>query len=230
MDKKHIKTKFQIKTETESNVAKLYLYGNISERESWLGEDTITPKMVRESIDDIEDKDLEVHINSGGGCVFSSISIMNMLKQYKGKVTVYVDGLAGSGASVIAMSADKLVMPSNAMFMIHRASTFAYGNKSDFEKIAKDLDKIDSSVRESYKDKFVGEESELISLIDAETWLTAEECKAFGFCDEIVDEIKDEEDPEPQNNIKENLFNKYRKEPISIKSNLFNKFKTGVDD
>ena len=123
------------------------------------------------------------------------------------------------------MAGKYIYMPSNAMMMIHKASTYAYGNSTDIKKIADDLDKIDISVRESYKDKFVGEEQELIDLIEDETWLTAEECLAFGFCNELITDKKEElELIENKAPIKVSLFEKY-KVKASTKETLFNKFK-----
>lgn len=90
-----------------------------------------------------------------GGDVFESIAISNLLKQSSKTIEIYVDALAGSGASIITMAGDKRIMYSNAMIMIHQASTCIYGNADQFRKTATDLDKIDSAVIASYKDKII---------------------------------------------------------------------------
>lgn len=222
IEKTKIKTKLQVVNQAEDEVV-LYLYGTIAES-SWWDEDVISASNVRDSLKEIKGKNLRVHLNSGGGDVFESITIHNLLKQFDGQVTIFVDGLAGSGASIIAMAGDEVVMPSNSMMMIHKASTYAYGNSTEIRKIADDLEKIDTSVRESYKSKFVGEEEELIDLIAEETWLTAEECLAFGFCSEVLKEEKEEEVIENDIPIKVSLFEKY-KVVAGTKETLFNKFK-----
>lgn len=223
-----IETRLEVVNEVDKDVAELYLYGTIAKK-SWWDDEAISASGVRDSLKGLENKNLKVHLNSGGGDVFESIAIHNLLKQYEGQVTISIDGLAGSGASVIAMAGDKVLMPSNSMVMVHKASTYTYGNSTEFRKIADDLDKIDTSVRESYKARFVGEEQELIDLIEEETWLTAEECLAFGFCDEILTETKEEpiENSQP---IKVSLFEKYKVVASATdggRETLLNKFKTG---
>ena len=110
----------------EGERAALYLYGEIS-TESWWG-DEVTPKEFKEDLDACSGP-LDVHINSGGGEVFAGQAIYNMLKRYDGDVTVYIDGLAASIASVIAMAGDRIVMPANALLMIHNAWTYGAGNR-----------------------------------------------------------------------------------------------------
>jgi hypothetical protein len=111
-----------------------------------------------------------------------------MLKRHSAYKTVYIDGLAASIASVIAMAGDKIIMPKNAMMMIHNAWTRAAGNANDFREIAERMDKIDESIRVTYTDKTGTEEDEIIDLMDAETWFTAEEAVEKGFADEIEEE------------------------------------------
>ncbi len=100
-------------------------------------------------------------------------------------MTVYVDGLAASIASVIAMAGDTVVMPRNAMMMIHNPWTIGWGNANDFRRIADDLDKIRESIIAAYQEKSNIEREKLIELLDAETWLTAEEALEYGLIDEI---------------------------------------------
>lgn len=226
----------ELVNETEKSVD-VYLYGPIVDEvpRNWLtGEkmegDFIFPKNVRDMVNEAGDKDINIHLNSKGGHVFASIPIHNFLKQSENKITVYIDGIAASGASIIAMAADEVIMPSNTNMMIHRASTGLFGNADDFLKQAETLEKIDESVMESYMGRFVGTKEELIELISEDSWLTAEECITFGLADEIIKANTDDEEENIQANIKENLFNKYSKK-ISNKnktdneSGLFNAFK-----
>lgn len=203
-----IKTNLQVKNEANSDVAEMYLYGTIRKAYWWDDEeDCISAKRMKNALADLKDKDINIHINSNGGDVFESIAICNLLKQHGGNITVIVDALAASGASVICMSADKIIMPQNSMMMIHKAWTWTDGNADELRKVATDLDKMDSAVLASYKDRFIGTEEELKALIKESSWFTAKECKSLGFCDEILDE---QQDPEPQQeDIKNSILNKY---------------------
>lgn len=202
-----MKSVLDVKNQSNKTL-KLSIYGYIG------GWDNNSKAILRQ-IENSKAETINVHINSGGGSAFDGIAICNILKNHKAEVIVHVDGWAASAASIIAMGADKIIMPSNTMMMIHQASTFAYGNADDFEKISTDLKKIDKAVRASYKNRFVGKEEELIKLLNDETWLTADEAVALGFADEITDEIEyDEpiEEDDSQKNIKDDLVAKYSKE------------------
>lgn len=204
-----IKTKLQVKNEVNSDVAEMYLYGSIRKAYWWDSEDAcISANRVKNALADLKDKDINIHINSPGGDVFESIAICNLLKQHSKNVTITIDALAASGASVICMAADKVIMPANSMMMIHKAWTWVDGNADDLRKVANDLDKMDNAVLASYKDRFVGTEEELKALIKESSWFTADECKSLGFCDEILDEQQDPEE-EPMEDIKNSILNKY---------------------
>lgn len=226
-----IETKLEVKNETDSETAELYLYGTIRQAYWWDEEDEesiISAKEVKKALKNLKGKNINVHINSGGGDVFESIAIGNLLKQHEGKVNIIIDGLAGSGASVVAMAGEKITMFPNSMMMIHKAWTIAVGNADELRKTADDLEKIDKAVKSSYQNRFVGTDDELKDLIAEESWLTAEECLAFGFCDEIVEESTEEKEL-VHNSVKENLFNKYKKNIQTKAGNerpaLFNAFK-----
>jgi ATP-dependent Clp protease, protease subunit len=207
MELPKINRRFEVLNKADNDEADMYLYGSIGS--GWFAD--ISSKDVKAKLDNITAKIINVRINSGGGDVFESIAIHNLLKNHKATINIHIDGYAASGASVIAMAGDKIIMPKNTMMMIHRAWTFAYGNAAELRKIANDLEKIDAAVTESYTSRFVGERAELERLLDEETWLTAEECKALGFCDEVVDEIElsDEEDEQEETSAKEEILNKY---------------------
>src|SRR5699024_7601903 len=169
-----IKNRFEVRNEADSDTATLYLHGTIG-GSFWDYDpdenNIINSKKVKKALGKIGDKDINLHINSGGGDVFESIAIGNMLKQHSKKVNIIIDGLAGSGASVVAMSGDTIQMFPNSMMMIHRAWTLASGNANELEKVANDLRKIDGAVVASYKGRFVGTDEELENLVDEETWL-----------------------------------------------------------
>ncbi|PTG89889.1 hypothetical protein BU645_08430 [Staphylococcus chromogenes] len=174
------------------SVGEIDIYGEIID-ESWRMSDTETSApSFKDALKELKDvKQITVNINSGGGDVFSGVAIHNMLKSHKAHVTVKIDGLAASIASVIAMAGDKVIIPRNAMLMIHNAWTFAVGNASDLRKQAEDLEKINSVVINSYLDKNPDiDEDKLRSLMDDETWLTAQEAKDLGLVDVIAEPNK----------------------------------------
>ncbi|SEM34977.1 ATP-dependent Clp protease, protease subunit [Mesobacillus persicus] len=169
------------------NIGEITMYGEIAS-ESWWG-DEVTPKKFKEDLDALGDvSQIKVYLSSPGGDVFAGQQIHSMLKRNKAEVIIYVESLAASIASVICSAGDKVIMPSNSMQMLHNPMTGFYGNAIEFRKIADDLDKI----RESLIEAYLGKSSELtreklIEIMDAETWLTAKECKELGLCDEVVE-------------------------------------------
>lgn len=164
--------------------AELLLYGDISDA-SWWG-DEVTPKQFKADLDALGDvTELDIYINSGGGDVFAGFAIYNMLKRHAAKKTMHVDGLAASIASVIAMAGDKIIMPENAMMMIHDAWAIAAGNKAKLRKIADDLEKADGSIIGIYAARTGMPESDIAAKMDAETWFTAAEAVEAGLADEI---------------------------------------------
>lgn len=187
------KIDFRLEKKKENDTTVVYLYGDIVDeipKNWWTGEeeegDFITPKNVRELFEDIETNEVELHLNSYGGSVFASVSIFNYLRTLNKSITVIIDGLAASGASLIAMSGKKLVMPKNTTMMIHRASSYAWGNCNNLRTVADTLEKLDNAtVFETYRAKFKGSDEKLKELINKETWLSAEDCFNAGLCDEV---------------------------------------------
>lgn len=183
MKGKKAKKFWQFKNQDEST-GELLLYGDISNY-SWWGDD-VTPKQFKEDLDALgEVTTINVYINSGGGDVFAGQAIHSMLKRHSAQVNVYIDGLAASIASVIAMAGDMIYMPRNAMMMVHNPWTIAIGNAEEFRKLADDMDKIRESIIIAYKDKSGMEDDEIKKLMDEETWMTAEEAVEYGLADEI---------------------------------------------
>lgn len=134
--------------------------------------------------------EITVRINSQGGSVFDGVSVCNLLSSSGAKIVAEVIGLAGSIASVIACSADTVRMYPSSMMMVHNCWTWARGNANDLRKLADDMDKIMESSKAIYLAK-AGDKlttDKLQELLDGETYLTAAECKVYGFCDEIIGE------------------------------------------
>lgn len=178
------RTKFWSFRAAGEGAGDLMLYG-IIESESWWG-DEITPVNFKSELDGLGDISiLNVYINSDGGDVFAGQAIHSMLKRHKAHVNVYIDGIAASIASVIAMAGDTVYMPKNAMMMIHSPWTFALGNARDFRKMADDLDAAQETLIAAYQNKSGIDRDELVALLEAETWLSAERAVELGFADEI---------------------------------------------
>ncbi|MEW4151006.1 Clp protease ClpP [Bacillus thuringiensis] len=187
MGMEKIQPKF-LMMENQENSKKVVAYMHGTVGAGWWGD--INAKKTREMFDDIDADEIELHIHSGGGDAFEGIAICNYLRSHKASVTAVVDGLAASAASLIAMGADKIIMPSNTTMMVHRASTYAYGNADSLEKQAKMLRDVDDALIQTYRNRFNGEFHELEALLDNETYMTAETAKSYGFVDEISDAIE----------------------------------------
>lgn len=138
--------------------------------------------------DDITD--LQVRINSPGGDVFDGLAIHNSLKRHKAKVTVLVDGIAASIASVIAMAGDEVLMPANAMLMIHDPSGIVLGTADDMRGLADALDKIKLGLISAYRDKSGLPDDEIARIMSDETWLTADEAVDLGLADRVEEPLK----------------------------------------
>ena len=193
--------------------AEIHFYGDIVDSEWYAWEDTDTyPLQVKEFLDQVQGKDLNIYIKSGGGSVFAGMSIYNMLKRHTGNKIVHVDGLAGSIASVIALAGDKVIMPSNSYFMIHKPMYGLWGNynANEFRDMADTLDRIEEGIINVYKDNLVeGVDIETIrNFVNEETWFTGEEASKY-FNIEVSDSLEAVA-------CESNLYDKYNKKPINI--------------
>ncbi len=151
-------------------------------------DDEVTAK---EFVDHLKNlQDVEMHINSPGGSVWAANVIYNAMRRHEGAITVYIDGLAASAASLIAMGGDRVIMPENAMMMIHDPRSVAIGTAEDFRKIADMLDKAKAGLIAAYRDKSGKTDAEVSKLMANETWMTAEEAVELGFADEMEDPVK----------------------------------------
>ena len=175
----------EIKNQTE-NSADLCFFGDINseslgEWQKYYPEDK-APQDVKEFLDQLENvSKINVHINSGGGSVFGGIAIYNMLKRFDAEITVYVEGLAASIASVIAMAGDKIIIPANAQMMIHKPSSCAWGNADEMRKEADILDSCQKVILTTYMEhaKEGVTEEQINDLINAETWKNGEEWQEY---------------------------------------------------
>lgn len=176
---------WQVKNEVNGN-GEILLYGPIAGESSWWG-DEVTPKAFAEDLESLNGKDVTVRINSGGGDVFAAHAIHNQLIAYKGKVTVVIDGLAASAATIIAIAGDRIIMPSNALFMIHNPAIGLsdYYGAEELAKAVEALNTIKESIVAAYRKRCKVSADELAAMMDAETWMGAAECLEKGFVDEI---------------------------------------------
>lgn len=168
---------------TQSQERILFLNGTIAE-ESWF-DDEVTPALFKDELDSGEG-DITVWINSPGGDCIAAAQIYNMLMNYKGNVTVKIDGIAASAASVIAMAGKKVIVSPVSMIMIHNPATIAAGDTSEMQKAIAMLDEVKESIINAYEIKTELSRAKLSHLMDAETWMDANSAIEMGFADEIM--------------------------------------------
>ena len=161
----------------------LRLEGPIDEDDFW--GDEITPKAFREELE-AEDGNVTVWINSPGGNVFAAAQIYTMLCDHKGEVTVKIDAIAASAASVIAMAGDRVLMSPVAMLMVHDPMTIAMGNAKDMEKAISTLNEVKASIINAYQKKTGLSRNKISQLMENETWMNAKKAVELGFADEIL--------------------------------------------
>ena len=181
-----IENKLEIKNEAEGTI-ELFMYGTVGY--------SVYLNGIKYALGDVVGNEINVHINSYGGDLFEGIAIKNFLLNRPEKINVYIDGIAASAASVIAMAGDRIVMPSDAQMMIHNPWTYTMGNAKELRKTADDLDKAQTSLEKSYMNRFKGTEDELKTLLDEETYLTADEAVLFGLADVIDGQEKEDDEP-----------------------------------
>ena len=173
----------QAPTETEPEQRILTLNGTIAE-ESWFDDD-ITPQLFREELN-AGSGDITVWINSPGGDCVAAAQIYNMLMDYRGSVTVKIDGIAASAASVIAMAGTRVLVSPVSMLMIHNPATMAMGDAAEMQKAIAMLDEVKESIINAYEIKTGMSRAKLSHLMDAETWMDAHTAVDLGFADEIM--------------------------------------------
>lgn len=161
----------------------LFLNGTIAE-ESWFDDD-VTPQLFKDELNS-GTGDITVWINSPGGDCVAAAQIYNMLMDYKGSVTVKIDGIAASAASVIAMAGTKVLVSPVSMLMIHNPMTVAFGNSVEMQKAIDMLASVKDSILNAYEIKTGLSRTKLSHLMDAETWMDANKAIELGFADEIM--------------------------------------------
>lgn len=190
---------WELKQAAEGGGLELYIYGDVEsmtlDMENWrYVPSENSAQHFREELAKYPNAErIDIYINSYGGDVFEGTAIYNQLKRHQARKVVHVDGFACSIASVIAMAGDEVVMPRNTLMMIHNMWMCACGNAAELRKAADDLDVINTAGRQAYLQKAGDKlpEDELVRMMDAETWLTAERCVELGLADRLADEDAD---------------------------------------
>lgn len=198
-----MKRKFWNWVKNEGEEARtLYLSGEISD-ETWFG-DEVTPKMFKDELM-AGSGDITLWINSPGGDVFAAAQIYNMLMDYPGRVTVKIDGLAASAASVIAMAGSQVEMSPVAMMMIHNPITVAIGDSKEMQKAIDMLAEVKESIVNAYEIKTGLSRNKISRLMDAESWFNAQKAVEMGFADSI---LYTQENPEGNLDVGAMLFSR----------------------
>jgi ATP-dependent Clp protease protease subunit len=169
----------------ESGETEVEFFGPISEY-SWYG-DEITPKTFKDELNaQGKGGPVTLKVNSPGGEVFAAAAIRNIIRDYPGRVTADIIGMAASAATVVVSGADRVKMRDTAMFMIHDPSTIAWGTIEDMQKVVDILIQVKETILNAYQAKTQLERGRLAQMMTDETWMTASEAKEFGFVDEVV--------------------------------------------
>jgi ATP-dependent protease ClpP protease subunit len=167
----------------------IMFYGYIADSAYW--DDEVSPKTLMNDLKALGNVSrVTVRINSYGGDVFAAHAIFNILKQHAAEIVVRIDGIAASAATIVAMAGDRIVMPSNAMMMIHNPWTMAAGNSEDMRKTAEMLDQVKETIIAAYMTRSGLSRDELSDLMDDETWMMAAEAVEKGFADEVEGAVR----------------------------------------
>lgn len=178
----------------DTKIRTLTLNGTIAE-ETWFDDD-VTPKAFKNELF-ADEGDVVIWINSPGGDCIAASQIYTMLMDYKGSITVKIDGIAASAASVIAMAGTKVLMSPTAMMMIHNPLTVAIGDSAEMQKAIAMLSEVKESIINAYEIKSNLSRAKIGHLMDAETWLNANKAVELGFADGILEDVKRQADNQP---------------------------------
>lgn len=204
----------------------LRLEGPIDEESFW--GDEVTPRMFRQELE-ADTGDIVVWINSPGGNVFAAAEIYTMLRDYKGTVTVKIDAIAASAASVVAMAGNKVLMSPVAMLMIHDPSTIAMGNTKDMQKAIDTLNEVKESIINAYQAKTGLSHNRISTLMSNESWLNAKKCVELGFADEILfDAVEEEEEKEPEEGEEEETQKEEEKKGFQLEAQMYSSRQMGL--
>ena len=163
---------------------KIYLYDTETD---YIGSGTLSSAYVQSQLEAANGDDLEVHISSAGGSAFDAITIYDMFKKYPGNITVYIDALAASAASIVAMGGKTVIMSKYALLMIHKPMVDTGGNSDELLKDVQMLNAVQSRLAQIYMDKTGLDAATINKLINAVTWLTADQALDLGFINGIED-------------------------------------------
>ena len=190
------KNRTVLNQETQEQVQErtLFLNGTIAEESSFA--DDVTPQVFTEELTS-GSGDITVWINSPGGDCVAAAQIYNMLMDYPGNVTVKIDGIAASAASVIAMAGTRVLVSPVSMMMIHNPATVAFGDTAEMEKAISMLSEVKESIINAYEIKTGLSRAKLSHLMDAETWMDANKAVELGFADDVLARAEIPEDMEP---------------------------------
>lgn len=173
---------FQIKDKVDH--AEVYIYGEIGK--SWWNEDATSAEDFATKLNELTPKPLDIRIDSGGGDVYEAFAICSAIQRYEGDTTAYIDGLAASAASYIAVVCDRVVMNDYAFLMIHNAWTYCSGNADYLESCVARLRQIDETLAAIYEKRSTYTLDEIKNLMNEETWFTADEALEHGLAQEVV--------------------------------------------
>lgn len=178
-----------MKASADGKSADIFIYGEIT-KWAWEEYGEVSSISFKNELDQLGDgiETIKLYINSPGGSVFETMAIIAMLQRHPANVISTIDGVGASCASVLPMISNKIIMYANSMLMIHNAWTYASGNAEQLRKAADDIERINQSMIQFYLDR-AGDKLDaetLKKLLDAETWLSAEEALQYGLCDEII--------------------------------------------
>ena len=173
---------FKIKDEAER--ATVYIYGVIGD--SWDEEEANRAKEFSRTLDSLSPKPLDIRIDSPGGDVFEGYAIASAIGRYEGDTHAYIDGVAASAASYIAVMADRVTMNDFSAFMIHNAWGLVVGNRHDMRAMADEMEGIDDSIARIISARTGMELDAVKEAMDSETWYFGDDALANGFCDEVI--------------------------------------------
>lgn len=200
--------------ESESGDPELEFYGYISEYSWW--EDDITPKKFKDDLYKLgAGGPITIRMNSGGGDVIAASVIRSTLVEYPGTVTVRIDGLAASAATIVAMAGDKVRMQDSAFFMIHDPSVLAFGNLEELKRAIDLLKTVKDGIMDTYESRTQLGREKLSKMMTDETWMTAKEAAQYGFVDEVIGDAKQSASP-LQNVAVVNALRDYRNLPEAL--------------
>ncbi len=201
---------------SQSGETEVEFFGPISEY-SWYG-DEVTPKTFKDELNSRgKGGPVTLKVNSPGGEVFAAAAIRNIIRDYPGKVTADIIGLAASAATVVVSAADHVKMRDTAMFMIHDPSTIAWGTLDDMRQVVTVLEQVKETILNGYQARTGMERATLSEMMSAETWMTASEAQGYGFVDEVVvDQPKDAKLPKGVKAAFLNCLGGYRNMPEAV--------------